>query len=83
MSIDAFHLQSKRWEFCKNVSNLLKDYNYWSLEVMEAIMKSYALDMFVCEKCGKLKLHELFHDEITGKDFRVCLKCDTKTEVIK
>jgi len=43
-------------------------------------MKSYGLDVLKCEICGKLKLHELFYDEVTGKDYKVCLKCDTKTE---
>lgn len=41
------------------------------------------LDFTKCEVCGKLKLHEYFHDELTGKDFKICLKCDTKSEVVK
>lgn len=39
------------------------------------------LDFTKCEKCGVIKMHEFFHDETTGKDFKICLKCDTKTDV--
>ena len=44
-------------------------------------MKSYMLDFTKCEICGVIKMHEFYHDETTGKDFKICLKCDTKTDV--